>query len=181
MEMNSLMLDKVARGGGGGNTHSSVEGSIRKAECQDTTDDQSENDASTCSEGHGSGGGKRSRSKTDDVGGINSSSSETNTEHAQPFTASDRNSDHTTEHGTSEKPLDFEVSVWVNVVMAALWNVERAGGLGSYISSTIQGLVNEELALVPPGIANIQLKRFTLGTQQPIVQSVKVLSKPASI
>jgi hypothetical protein len=78
-------------------------------------------------------------------------------------------------------PLDFEVSVWMNVVMASMWSVERVGGVGSYISQTIQGLVNDELALVPPGIANIQLKRFTLGTQPPVVQAVKVHSKRASI
>jgi hypothetical protein len=78
-------------------------------------------------------------------------------------------------------PLDFEVSVWMNVVMASMWSVERVGGVGPYISQTIQGLVNDELALVPPGIANIQLKRFTLGTQPPMVQAVKVHSKRASI
>ena len=66
-------------------------------------------------------------------------------------------------------------------MMSSLWSVERTGGLGPYISRTIQGLVNDELALVPPGIANIQLKRLTLGTQPPIVQSIKIHSRRASI
>ena len=83
--------------------------------------------------------------------------------------------------GRNMSTLDFETSVWINVIMASLWGVERNGGLGPYISNSIQEMVNEELALVPPGIANIQLKRFTLGTQTPIIQAVKVQSKRASI
>ena len=71
--------------------------------------------------------------------------------------------------------------MWLNVMMSSLWNVERTGGLGPYISRTIQDLVNDELSLVPPGIANIQLKRLTLGTQPPIVQSIKIHSRRASI
>lgn len=81
----------------------------------------------------------------------------------------------------SSNTLDFEEAVWVNVMMASVWNVERTGGLGPYISRTIQGLVNDELALVPPGIANIQLKRLTLGTQPPVVQAINMRARRASI
>ena len=83
--------------------------------------------------------------------------------------------------GGKSSPADFETSVWINVIMSSLWVVERGGGLGPYISQSIQEVVNQELALVPPGIANIQLKKFTLGTQTPIIQAVKVQSKRASI
>ena len=81
----------------------------------------------------------------------------------------------------SSDAIDFEEAVWVNVMMASVWNVERTGGLGPYISRTIQGLVNDELALVPPGIANIQLKRLTLGTQPPVVQAINMRARRASI
>ena len=90
------------------------------------------------------------------------------------------NSSNNSSSSTSDA-LDFEVAVWLNVMMSSLWNVERTGGLGPYISRTIQDLVNDELSLVPPGIANIQLKRLTLGTQPPIVQSIKIHSRRASI
>ena len=83
--------------------------------------------------------------------------------------------------GQKSSSIDFETSVWINVIMSSLWGVEHDGGLGPYISQSIQEVVNEELALVPPGIANIQLKKFTLGTQTPIIQAVKVQSKRASI
>lgn len=94
----------------------------------------------------------------------------------------DRNKDKdSSNNNDSSNTLDFEEAVWVNVMMASVWNVERTGGLGPYISRTIQGLVNDELALVPPGIANIQLKRLTLGTQPPVVQAINMRARRASI
>lgn len=34
-------------------------------------------------------------------------------------------------------------------------------------------MLNEQLALVPPGVANLQLKRFSLGRQAPLVRAVR--------
>jgi hypothetical protein len=117
--------------------------------------------------------------KSDD--GRNNNDSKENNKSSQNG-QNDRNKDKDSSNSNdSSNTLDFEEAVWVNVMMASVWNVERTGGLGPYISRTIQGLVNDELALVPPGIANIQLKRLTLGTQPPVVQAINMRARRASI
>jgi len=79
----------------------------------------------------------------------------------------------------------FESSAWVNVLLSSLWTLDGypynnprrgpwlSGGLGPYIGETWELLLNDQLALVPPGVANLQLTRFSLGTLAPVVQAVR--------
>ena len=79
----------------------------------------------------------------------------------------------------------FESSAWVNVLFSSLWTLDGypynnprrgpwiKGGLGPYISETWELLLNDQLALVPPGVANLQLTRFSLGTLAPVVLAVR--------
>jgi hypothetical protein len=79
----------------------------------------------------------------------------------------------------------FESSAWVNVLLTSLWTLDGypynnprrgpwlSGGLGPYIGETWELLLNDQLALVPPGVANLQLTRFSLGTLAPVVQAVR--------
>jgi hypothetical protein len=48
------------------------------------------------------------------------------------------------------QPLDFETSVWLNVILSSLWNIERdhEGGLGPYIGNSIAEVLNLEVSTV---------------------------------
>ena len=49
--------------------------------------------------------------------------------------------------GDEKTPLDFETSVWVNVILDSLWMIEKEkeGGLGPYIGQTIAEVLNLEV------------------------------------
>ena len=82
-------------------------------------------------------------------------------------------------------PRFFETSVWVNVLYSALWILDgypnnspsrgpwQRGGLGPYISETWELILNDQLSLVPPGVANLQIKKFSLGTMAPVIKAVR--------
>lgn len=71
--------------------------------------------------------------------------------------------------------IDFEISPWVNTFLASFWTVSSAnGGLGPYISQSMKDVLVTELAKVPPDVANLELQRFTLGTNAPVIRSVRV-------
>ena len=178
--VNSLMLSKVARSGIPPRPVSlEAEGVLRTDDVRHSTQRDSA-DTDTGGSGSGSGNGSGDGQRSGKVGGVACSSTNSTCRSSSSSSSGSNIYESSTEEDKFQ-PLDFETSIWVNVIMSSLWGVERNGGLGPYISQSIQQAVNDELALVPPGIANIQLKRFTLGTQTPVIQAVKVHSKRASI
>lgn len=62
---------------------------------------------------------------------------------------------------------------WVNTAVNAFWLIGSDGGLGPYISETVEKVLNSELALVPPGIANLRLSRFSFGMDPPVVRALR--------
>jgi hypothetical protein len=48
------------------------------------------------------------------------------------------------------------------------------GGFGFYVSDLYADLLNTELAKVPPGVANVRLKSFNLGSKPPMFKGVRV-------
>eukprot|EP00975_Prorocentrum_lima_P003973 865311-Prorocentrum_lima.AAC.1 len=72
----------------------------------------------------------------------------------------------------------METARWVNVFFSAIWAVESqggggggGGGLGSYLSEVYAEMVSTQLAALPPGLANLRLKDFSLGSQPPLFKA----------
>ena len=80
----------------------------------------------------------------------------------------------------SDASTDFEASLWLNVLLTSLWGVDK-GGLGAYFSEILKVALDTQLALVPPGLAKIDLKRFSLGGRAPTVKGVRVFRNKAAI
>jgi hypothetical protein len=81
---------------------------------------------------------------------------------------------------TAEEVLfAFDDAIWLNTALGAMWEVLdprfQTGGVGPYISDMYADMVNAELAKVPPGVANVRLKRFELGHSAPLFKGVRVL------
>jgi hypothetical protein len=60
---------------------------------------------------------------------------------------------------------------WLNSIIDAMWVVDGDGGVGPYMSQSIAKVLNGELERVPPGIAHIRMKAFTLGNHPPVIWS----------
>lgn len=83
-----------------------------------------------------------------------------------------------------EVDMDMETARWVNVLFSALWTVEHpansqsqgegVGGLGSYLSGIYGEMVSTQLAALPPGLTNLRLKDFSLGSQPPLFKGLKI-------
>ena len=65
---------------------------------------------------------------------------------------------------------------WLNKLLVSFWSVESTGGLGPYFSQTIEDVLTEQLAMVPPSIAQLNVKRFSVGSIPPIIRGVQVKS-----
>lgn len=74
----------------------------------------------------------------------------------------------------SKHKVGYENSVWVNVLMSALWNIDGSQGLGAYVNSVYEELLIEELAKVPSGVANVKLRKFDLGSNPPLVKGIRM-------
>ena len=75
--------------------------------------------------------------------------------------------------------LLFDDATWANAALVALWEVMApdlvaTGGMGPYISDMYADMVNAELAKVPPGVANVRLKKFELGRSAPLFKGMRV-------
>lgn len=75
----------------------------------------------------------------------------------------------------------LESSEWLNTLVASIWIVDGQGGVGPYTSELFEETINAELATVPQGIANIQFRRFSLGTKPPVIVGARVMSTKALI
>ena len=57
---------------------------------------------------------------------------------------------------------------WLNKLLTLLWTVESSGGLGPYYSSIIQEFLSYQLQIVPPSIAHLSIKKFSIGSIPPV-------------
>lgn len=82
-------------------------------------------------------------------------------------------------HITHDEMLHFDDAIWLNTALTAMWEVldptYNTGGLGTYISDMYADMVSTELAKVPPGVANVRLKSFALGSSAPLFKGVRVI------
>ena len=65
---------------------------------------------------------------------------------------------------------------WLNKLLVSFWSVDSSGGLGPYFSQTIEEVLREQLAMVPPSIAQLSVKKFSVGSIPPIIRGVQVKS-----
>lgn len=81
-----------------------------------------------------------------------------------------------------DNPTDntnMESLKWLNSLIQMVWIINSpTTGLGKYISNIIDIMLNRELALVPQGIANIQLKHFSIGSQPPLLLNMRSIYRP---
>ena len=75
---------------------------------------------------------------------------------------------------SSSASSSFESCMWLNTLLASLWTVEGSGGLGAYVSDSISVELNDQLQKVPPGVAKLRIKQFSLGSQGPIVSGIRM-------
>lgn len=83
--------------------------------------------------------------------------------------------DQSIDQSTSPNDQDytlFEETVWGNALLSSIWYVDN-GGIGPYISDTLAEVINAELSLVPPGVANLHLRKFTLGSSPPLIKGMR--------
>ena len=84
----------------------------------------------------------------------------------------------------------FETSVWYNVFFSTLWSppsmlsastkdipLVGTGGMGEYMSESMERVIKYELAQLPQGASNFALKRFSLGKKPPLVKAIRVTSR----
>lgn len=66
---------------------------------------------------------------------------------------------------------------WANILLSSLWTLYdhelEIGGLGSYTNDIYEDMLTAELSNIPPGFANLRLKRFDLGTNPPFIKGIK--------
>jgi hypothetical protein len=85
----------------------------------------------------------------------------------------------TAQAGTEKEDFEFDDATWLNGALSSMWEVLDpqlgTGGLGPYISEMYADMVSTELGKVPPGVANVKLKRFELGHSAPLLKGIRVL------
>lgn len=81
---------------------------------------------------------------------------------------------------SSDGNADFEPSIWLNALFSSLWGVDK-GGLGAYVSDLLKSSLDAQLALVPAGLAKIDLKSFSLGGRAPTIKGVRVFRNKAVV
>jgi hypothetical protein len=85
----------------------------------------------------------------------------------------------TAQAGTEKEDFEFDDATWLNGALSSMWEVLDpqlgTGGLGPYISEVYADMVSTELGKVPPGVANVKLKRFELGHSAPLLKGIRVL------
>jgi Ca2+-dependent lipid-binding protein len=65
----------------------------------------------------------------------------------------------------------------LNTIMKSLWIInDPTGGLGPYISKSVESVINWALELVPQGVTKVQLKKFSFGLDAPHVHAVRSFS-----
>lgn len=64
---------------------------------------------------------------------------------------------------------------WFNTILDSMWIIDGPeGGLGPYISQSVEDFLQRELSQVPPGVAQLSLKKFSFGVNAPVLHSVVV-------
>jgi hypothetical protein len=85
----------------------------------------------------------------------------------------------TADASTWQEDFEFDDATWLNGALSSMWEVLDpqlgTGGLGPYISEMYADMVSTELGKVPPGVANVKLKRFELGHSAPLLKGIRVL------
>jgi hypothetical protein len=85
----------------------------------------------------------------------------------------------TADASTWQEDFEFDDATWLNGALSSMWEVLDpqlgTGGLGPYISEVYADMVSTELGKVPPGVANVKLKRFELGHSAPLLKGIRVL------
>jgi hypothetical protein len=85
----------------------------------------------------------------------------------------------TAQAGAEKEDFEFDDATWLNGALSSMWEVLDpqlgTGGLGPYISEVYADMVSTELGKVPPGVANVKLKRFELGHSAPLLKGIRVL------
>jgi hypothetical protein len=85
----------------------------------------------------------------------------------------------TADASTWQEDFEFDDATWLNAALSSMWEVLDpqlgTGGLGPYISEMYADMVSAELGKVPPGVANVKLKRFELGHSAPLLKGIRVL------
>ena len=62
---------------------------------------------------------------------------------------------------------------WINTWLQSLWTVEYdRGGVGNYLSDTLERTLNWELAQVPQGVALVAIKKCSLGRSPPVIRAI---------
>lgn len=62
------------------------------------------------------------------------------------------------------------------LLLESLWTINgTSGGLGPYISKSMEHVLRHELRAVPRSVAHLQIDTFTLGTHPFVVRSVRVI------
>ena len=77
---------------------------------------------------------------------------------------------------TVDSDTNVKSLFWLNKLLVSFWSIDSSGGLGAYFSQTIEDVMREQLALVPPSIAQLSVKKFSIGSIPPIIQGVQVKS-----
>ena len=73
---------------------------------------------------------------------------------------------------TVDSDTNVKSLFWLNKLLVSFWSIDSSGGLGAYFSQTIEDVMREQLALVPPSIAQLSVKKFSIGSIPPIIQGV---------
>ena len=67
---------------------------------------------------------------------------------------------------------------WINTWLQSLWTVEYdRGGVGTYLSDTLERTLNWELAQVPQGVALVAIKKCSLGRSPPVIRAISSVYK----
>ena len=62
---------------------------------------------------------------------------------------------------------------WINTWLQSLWTVEYdRGGVGNYLSDTLERTLNWELSQVPQGVALVAIKKCSLGRSPPVIRAI---------
>jgi hypothetical protein len=81
---------------------------------------------------------------------------------------------------TANEKQQAENIAWANIMVSSLWtmygNDIDIHGVGSYVNDLYEEMLTEALSNIPPGIANLRLKRFDLGTNPPFLKAIKGLT-----
>lgn len=81
---------------------------------------------------------------------------------------------------TVNEKQQAENIAWANVMVSSLWtmygNDIDIHGVGSYVNDLYEEMLTDALSNIPPGIANLRLKRFDLGTNPPFLKAIKGLT-----